>query len=97
MGNVSLPGAGGEDGDGAGVVNKGLVVEGEDMLGERETIMLSLQFCLLWFVVCIPPPSYASYTYGITVLMNGEKGKLLPILLLKMDFCRQRHDPLLNQ
>ena len=52
---MSLPGAGGEDGDGAGVVNKGLVVEGEDMLGERETIMLSLQFCLLWFVVCVPP------------------------------------------
>jgi len=58
LGNAPLPGAGGEDGDGVVVVNKGPTVEGEDMLGERETIMLSLQFCLLWFVVCVPfmPP-----------------------------------------
>ena len=58
LGNVPLPGAGGEDGDGVVAVNKDLTAEGEDMLGERETIMLSLQFCLLWFVVCVPfmPP-----------------------------------------
>ncbi|PUU76542.1 hypothetical protein B9Z19DRAFT_1066533 [Tuber borchii] len=79
--DVSLPGAGGEDGDGVVVVNKGLVVEGEDMLGERETIMLSLQFCLLWFVVCFPP--YASRTYGITMLMNGEKANYFQSYCLK--------------
>ena len=82
MGNAPLLGAGGEDGDGAVVVNKGLVVEGGDMLGERETIMLSLQFCLLWFVVCVSP-SYASYTYGITVLMNGEKANYFQSYCLK--------------
>lgn len=91
-----MPEAGGEDGDGAVVVNKGLVVEGEDMLSERETIMLSLQFCLLWFVVCVPPFLCLSYIRHYSANEWG-KGKLLPILLPKMDFCRQRHDPLLNQ
>ncbi|KAG0638665.1 hypothetical protein HOY80DRAFT_145894 [Tuber brumale] len=68
--NAPLSGVVGEggDGDGAVMASKSLVVEGEDMLGERETIMLSLQFCLLWFVAnyfqsyCLKWTSVASAT-----------------------------------
>ncbi|PWW79599.1 hypothetical protein C7212DRAFT_275892 [Tuber magnatum] len=69
LGNVSLSGVEGGDGDGAVVVSKkSLAVEGEDALGERETVMLSLQFCLLWFIAnyfqsyCLKWTSVASAT-----------------------------------
>ncbi|KAG0122989.1 hypothetical protein HOY82DRAFT_674029 [Tuber indicum] len=70
LGNVPLSGAVGEDEDRDGVImaSKSLVVEGEGMLSERETIMLSLQFCLLWFVAnyfqsyCLKWTSVASAT-----------------------------------